>query len=191
MINAEDHIGLVYLVSSRYKKSILEYDDVVGYGMIGLVKAAKKFDKRLGYTFSTYAVPLIRGEILKAIRDKSGLIGSRKDKQEGNASVALPFSVLMLEKEEDKDISFEIPIGDTFVDEIIENLDIRQAMNKLSDIEKKVLFKKYWEEKTQSMTADELGVSQAEISRKLRRALDSISSYINVGGIANWRSLRN
>lgn len=185
MINAEDHIGLVYLVSSRYKKSILEYDDVVGYGMIGLVKAAKKFDKRLGYTFSTYAVPLIRGEILKAIRDKSGLIGSRKDKQEGKASVALPFSVLMLEKEEDKDISFEIPIGDTFVDEIIENLDIRQAMNKLSDIEKKVLFKKYWEEKTQSMTADELGVSQAEISRKLRRALDSISSYINVGGIAN------
>ncbi len=191
MINAEDHIGLVYLVSSRYKKSILEYDDVVGYGMIGLVKAAKKFDKRLGYTFSTYAVPLIRGEILKAIRDKSGLIGSRKDKQEGNASVALPFSVLMLEKEEDKDISFEIPIGDTFVDEIIENLDIRQAMNKLSDIEKKVLFKKYWEEKTQSMTADELGVSQAEISRKLRRALNNISSYINAGGIANWRSLRN
>ena len=191
MINAEDHIGLVYLVSSRYKKSILEYDDVVGYGMIGLVKAAKKFDKRLGYTFSTYAVPLIRGEILKAIRDKSGLIGSRKDKQEGNASVALPFSVLMLEKEEDKDISFEIPIGDTFVDEIIENLDIRQAMNKLSDIEKKVLFKKYWEEKTQSMTADELGVSQAEISRKLRRALNNISLYINAGGIVNWRSLRN
>lgn len=64
-------------------------------------------------------------------------------------------------------------------------------MNKLSDIEKKVLFKKYWEEKTQSMTADELGVSQAEISRKLRRALNNISLYINAGGVANWRSLRN
>ena len=111
MINVEEHLGLVHSICKKYKNSMLEYDDAVGYGMIGLVKAAKKFDKRLGYTFSTYAVPLIRGEILKAIRDKSGLIGSRKDKQEGNASVALPFSVLMLEKEEDKDISFEIPIG--------------------------------------------------------------------------------
>lgn len=58
-------------------------------------------------------------------------------------------------------------------------------MNKLSEIEKKVLVKRYWEEKTQRVISNELGVSQAEISRKLRKALNNISSYINAGGIAN------
>lgn len=58
-------------------------------------------------------------------------------------------------------------------------------MDKLSDIERKVLVKRYWEEKTQRVISNELGISQAEISRKLRKALNSISSYINTGEIAN------
>ena len=58
-------------------------------------------------------------------------------------------------------------------------------MDKLSDIERKVLVKRYWEEKTQRVISNELGISQAEISRKLRKALNSISSYINTGEIVN------
>jgi len=185
LINAEEHIGLVHLVARGYKSTLLEYEDIVGYGMLGLVKAARKFDETLGYKFSTYATSLIRGEICKAIRDKSGLIGSRKDKENRTAKRAVPFSLLILEREEDKDINFEIPIEDTSLNDIIENLDVRQAMNKLSEIEKKVLVKRYWEEKTQRVISNELGVSQAEISRKLRKALNNISSYINAGGIAN------
>lgn len=113
------------------------------------------------------------------------MIGSRKDKENRTAKRAVPFSLLILEREEDKDINFEIPIEDTSLNDIIENLDVRQAMNKLSEIEKKVLVKRYWEEKTQRVISNELGVSQAEISRKLRKALNNISSYINAGGIAN------
>ncbi|MDY4723232.1 MAG: sigma-70 family RNA polymerase sigma factor [Clostridium paraputrificum] len=113
------------------------------------------------------------------------MIGSRKDKENRNAKRAIPLSLLILEREEDKDIHFEISIEDTTLNNIIENLDVRQAMNNLPDIERKVLVKRYWEEKTQRVISNELGVSQAEISRKLRKALNSISSYINTGGIAN------
>ena len=185
MINAEEHIGLVHLVAKSYKSTLLDYEDIVGYGMLGLVKASRKFDETLGYKFSTYAILLIKGEICRAIRDNSGLIGSRKDKENRTAKRAVPFSLLILEREEDKDINFEISIEDTTLNNIIENLDVRQAMDKLSDIERKVLVKRYWEEKTQRVISNELGISQAEISRKLRKALNSISSYINTGGIAN------
>ncbi|MDY4723231.1 MAG: sigma factor [Clostridium paraputrificum] len=61
MINAEEHIGLVHLVAKGYKSTLLDYEDIVGYGMLGLVKAARKFDETLGYKFSTYATSLIRG----------------------------------------------------------------------------------------------------------------------------------
>lgn len=184
MINVEEYLGLVYSICKKYKNSMLEYDDAVGYGMIGLVKASKNFDETLGYKFSTYATFCIRGEVCQAIRDKVGLIGSRKEKSEGRAKITMPFSLLITEGKE-KDTSFEIHIEDTFVDEIIKNLDIKQAVSKLSDIEKKVLIKKYWEEKTQIAISNELGLSQAEVSRKLRKALNNISSYINAGGIAN------
>ena len=83
MINVEEHLGLVYSICKKYKNSTLGYDDAVGYGMLGLVKAAKNFDETLGYKFSTYATLRIRGEICQAIRDKAGLIGSRKEKSEG------------------------------------------------------------------------------------------------------------
>ena len=173
MINAEEHIGLVHLVAKGYKSTLLDYEDIVGYGMLGLVKAARKFDETFGCKFSTYAILLIKGEICRAIRDNR------------TAKRAMPFSLLILEREKDKDINFEISIEDTTLNNIIENLDVRQAMNNLSDIERKVLVKRYWEEKTQRVISNELGVSQAEISRKLRKALNSISSYINVGGITS------
>lgn len=185
MINVEKHIGLVHSIAKKYKSTLLEYEDIVGYGMIGLVEAARKFDETLGYKFSTYATFRIRGEICRAIRDKSGLIGSREDKQKRNAKIAVPFSLLTLEGESNKDIDFEISVEDTTLNDIIENLDIRQAMNKLSDIEKEVLIKRYWEEKTQRVISNELGLSQAEISRRLKKALNNISLYINAGGIAN------
>ena len=48
MINAEEHIGLVHLVAKGYKSTLLDYEDIVGYGMLGLVKAARKFDETFG-----------------------------------------------------------------------------------------------------------------------------------------------
>ncbi|WP_187115251.1 sigma-70 family RNA polymerase sigma factor [Clostridium paraputrificum] len=186
MINVEEHLGLVYSICKKYKNSTLGYDDAVGYGMLGLVKAAKNFDETLGYKFSTYATLRIRGEICQAIRDKAGLIGSRKEKSEGRARVAIPFSLLITEGEdEDKDMMFEIPTDDTFVDNIAVTSDIRTAISKLPKSEKEIIFKRFWEEKSQASISKELGISQAGISRRLRKALSSISADIGIGGIAN------
>ena len=186
MINVEEHLGLVHSICKKYKNSMLEYDDAVGYGMIGLAKASKSFDETLGYNFSTYATFYIRGEVCQAIRDKVGLIGSRKEKSEGRAKIAVPFSLLMTEGDgEDKDMMFEIPIDDTFVDNIAVTSDIRIAISKLSKSEKEIIFKRFWEEKSQVMISKELGISQAGISRRLRKALNSISSDIGIGGIVN------
>ena len=186
MINVEEHLGLVHSICKKYKNSTLGYDDAVGYGMVGLVKAAKNFDETLGYKFSTYATLRIRGEICQAIRDKAGLIGSRKEKSEGRAKIAVPFSLLVKEGEdEDKDMMFEIPIDDTFVDDIAVTSDIRTAISKLSKSEEEIIFKRFWEEKSQASISKELGISQAGISRRLKKALNSISSDIGIGGIVN------
>ena len=89
---------------------------------------------------------------------------------------------------EDKDMMFEIPIDDTFVDNIAVTSDIRIAISKLSKSEKEIIFKRFWEEKSQVMISKELGISQAGISRRLRKALNSISSDIGIGGCLLYTS---
>src|SRR5665647_2177946 len=65
----EANIGLVYMVLERFKKSSYEYEDLFQIGSIGLLKAIDKFDFAYNVRFSTYAVPMIIGEIKKFLRD--------------------------------------------------------------------------------------------------------------------------
>ena len=59
----EENLGLVHLCANRFRGRGIEYDDLYGAGCIGLLKAAKGFDEDRGVRFSTYAVPVILGEI--------------------------------------------------------------------------------------------------------------------------------
>lgn len=65
----EDNLGLVHTCARRFKGRGIEYDDLFQAGCVGLVKAADHFDGSRGYRFSTYAVPVILGEIRKLFRD--------------------------------------------------------------------------------------------------------------------------
>ena len=65
---AEENLGLVHLCANRFRNRGIEYDDLYGAGCIGLVKAAKAFDSDRGVKFSTYAVPVILGEIKRLFR---------------------------------------------------------------------------------------------------------------------------
>ncbi|MDD3854012.1 MAG: sigma-70 family RNA polymerase sigma factor, partial [Syntrophomonadaceae bacterium] len=65
----EANIGLVYMVMERFKNSAYEYEDLFQVGSIGLIKAIDKFDFNYNVRFSTYAVPMIIGEIKKFLRD--------------------------------------------------------------------------------------------------------------------------
>lgn len=77
----EANLGLVRLCANRFRGKGIEYDDLYGAGCMGLVKAAKAFDESRGARFSTYAVPVILGEIKRLFRDGGTIKVSRPLKE--------------------------------------------------------------------------------------------------------------
>lgn len=77
----EANLGLVRLCANRFRGKGIEYDDLYGAGCMGLVKAAKAFDEARGTRFSTYAVPVILGEIKRLFRDGGAIKVSRPLKE--------------------------------------------------------------------------------------------------------------
>jgi RNA polymerase sporulation-specific sigma factor len=77
-----DNLGLVYLVLKRFAGRGYEMEDLFQIGAIGLLKAAERFDPELEYAFSTYAVPMIVGEVRRFLRDDGMLHISRRKKEQ-------------------------------------------------------------------------------------------------------------
>lgn len=77
-VAAEEHLGLVHLCANRFRERGVEYEELYSAGCLGLVKAANAFDPQRGVCFSTYAVPVILGEIRRVFRDGGSIhIGRR------------------------------------------------------------------------------------------------------------------
>ena len=79
--SAEENLGLVHLCANRFRGKGIEYDELYSAGCLGLVKAAKAFDSERGVKFSTYAVPVILGEIKRLFRDGGAVHVSRSLKE--------------------------------------------------------------------------------------------------------------
>lgn len=79
----EENLGLVHLCANRFRGRGIEYDDLYSAGCIGLVKAASAFDTERGVKFSTYAVPVILGEIKRLFRDGGSVKVSRSVRELG------------------------------------------------------------------------------------------------------------
>lgn len=77
----EDNIGLVHSIAKRFKGRGEDYDDLYQAGCVGLIKAVDNFDKSKGFLFSTYAVPVIMGEIRRLFRDGGAVKVSRSLKE--------------------------------------------------------------------------------------------------------------
>ncbi len=77
----EQNLGLVYACANRFRNRGIEFDDLYSAGCIGLIKATDNFDESRGVCFSTYAVPVILGEIKKLFRDGSSIKVSRSMKE--------------------------------------------------------------------------------------------------------------
>ena len=77
----EENLGLVHLCANRFRGRGIEYEDLYGAGCIGLIKATKGFDEERGVKFSTYAVPVILGEIKRLFRDGGAIKVSRSTKE--------------------------------------------------------------------------------------------------------------
>ena len=73
-----ENINLIYLVMKRFRNRGVDREDLFQIGAVGLTKAAQRFDESKGFAFSTYAVPLIIGEIQRFLRDDGMVHISRK-----------------------------------------------------------------------------------------------------------------
>lgn len=82
-VTVSENLGLVHACAGRFRGRGIEYDDLFQAGCIGLIKAADHFDPELGYKFSTYAVPVIIGEIKRMFRDGGAVKVSRGLKELG------------------------------------------------------------------------------------------------------------
>ena len=190
------------------KNKGIEYDDLFSQGCIGLVKAAKRFDESKGFQFSTYAVPLILGEIKQLFRDNNPIKISRslktlsmnikneieKQKKENNKEptineIAEKLNVTPEEVVEALNASMQIKSLDSEVginqkvfceieEKTINRVDVLQAIEKLELIDKQIILLRFFKDKTQIETAKILGLSQVQISRKEKTLLNLLKSRL-------------
>lgn len=205
---------LVLSVVKRFANRSDNLDDLFQVGCIGLMKAIDNFDIEHGVRFSTYAVPMIIGEIRRYLRDNNLLRVSRSLKD--IAYKALKFKeqyqktyhkeptieeisreigvdevdiVISLEAIQEP-ISIYTPIYNNGMDEIylidqimddsesedkkILELTIEKGFKRLSKREKRIINDRYYEGKTQMEIAEEIGISQAQVSRLEKNAIATI-----------------
>lgn len=214
---AASHLRLVYKVAQRFAGRGRELEDLFQVGSIGLIKAIDKFDPSFEVRFSTYAVPMIMGEIRRYLRDDNPLHISRSLKE--NAAKLLKIKEGLVQSlgreptlEElaaEADLSREEIIlaldslaeplslqdqifGDeqspilqdqiedaSSSDEIwVQKLALQEAINTLKERERLVLELRFFQAKTQSEAAEEIGISQAQVSRLEKGALDKMKDLI-------------
>ena len=215
---AEGNLKLVLSILKKYQNRTDNMDDLFQIGCVGLMKAIDNFDLNHGVKFSTYAVPLILGEIRRYLRDNSNLRISRsikelaykilKEKENHfmdtgkeltNEAVAKKLGVdeidviVALDAMRDPISMFE-PIynngGDTiYLEDQIENvkekpsnwdltISISDAIDTLKDKEKKIITERFLIGKTQMEIAEEIGISQAQVSRLEKGGIENIKKKI-------------
>ena len=212
------NLRLVLSVIQRFNNRGENIDDIFQVGCIGLIKAIDNFDTSHGVKFSTYAVPMIIGEVRRYLRDYNSIRVSRslrdtaykalQAKEKLTAEKNREPTAEEIAKElnmEKSDVVFAVeaiqtPISlfepvyhdgtDTlFVmdqigdekssDEIwIENLALKEAMEKLTERERYIIDLRFFRGKTQMEVADEIGISQAQVSRLEKGALKNMRKYV-------------
>ena len=210
-----ENIGLVHSCAARFKNRGIEYEDLFSAGCIGLIKAYDRFDKSLGYKFSTYAVPLILGEIKGLFRSGGAVKVSRRLKElslkiireqqrftaeNGESPTVTQLSAILGESEElitqaisssvqvlslsaydddenGRELDLPVESHDAALTEI---LSLRQAISELSEDDRKLIKLRYFKNKTQSQTAQELHMTQVQVSRREKKIMAAIREKLTV-----------
>ncbi len=214
------NLRLVLSVIKRFSGNNENMDDLFQIGCIGLIKSIDNFDNTLGVKFSTYAVPMIIGEIRRYLRDNASSIrvsrslrdtaykaiqakemlakNSFKEPtiQEISDAVGIPKEELVFALDAiQSPLSLYDPVytdgGDTlFVmdqvkdkknreDNWIESLSVSDAMKRLNERENFIIQLRFFEGKTQMEVAEEIHISQAQVSRLEKSALKTMRNYLS------------
>ena len=213
------NLRLVLSVVHRFAGKREKADDMFQVGCVGLMKAIDNFNTELGVRFSTYAVPMIIGEIRRFLRDNNSIRVSRslRDmayqslqareklskelKREptleeiaselGVAVYVVSYSLdaisdtISLNQPVYKDGNETIRIMDQITDkkdddDLMEQISLKDAIVKLTEREKEILNLRYFIGKTQIEVSNEVGISQAQVSRLEKNALKTIKKYIAI-----------
>ena len=208
------NLRLVLSVVQRFSAKKENPDDMFQVGCVGLIKAINNFDTSLNVKFSTYAVPMIIGEIRRFMRDNNSMRVSRSIRDTAYQILKSREKLTKLNKNEPsieeisvdlgisvKEVSFALDaltepmsmfdpvykdgsetvrvmdqIGDNKnnQDKWIENFALKDALKKLSEREKQILLMRYYLGKTQIEVSNEVGISQAQVSRLEKEAIKSM-----------------
>lgn len=214
----KNNLRLVLSVIQRFAGRKENMDDLFQVGCIGLIKAIDNFNTELGVLFSTYAVPMITGELRRYLRDNNSIRVSRSLRD--TAYKALQVRNMLSKKNSSdpnvetiakelgvnvKDVVFALdaiqdpvslyePVYHDGTDAInvmdqlqdknsadekwMDELALKEAIEKLSDRERKIILMRFYEDKTQMEVAKEVGISQAQVSRLEKNALKSMKRNI-------------
>ena len=208
------NLRLILSVIKRFKNRGENVDDLFQIGCIGLIKAIDNFDLSQNVQFSTYAVPMIIGEIRRYLRDNNSIRVSRSIRDLAYKALAIKEKILREENREatveeiakqlnvEKEtvamsfdaiqdpVSLQEPAFNDGTDNVYildqvkdtkntdelwaENITVAEAMEKLNDKEKSIINKRFFEGRTQMEVAEEIGISQAQVSRIEKNAIDRI-----------------
>ncbi len=203
------NIGLVHSCARRFSGRGIEYDDLFQAGCMGLVKAADGFEEERGLKFSTYAVPVILGEIrrlfrdggtvkvsrslkelaMRASREREGflsregreptvgeladLLGVEPEQAAEALGASLPPLSLTRSGEEDEGDQIDLPVAAP-EERITDRLALQQVLAELEPKDRALIVLRYLNRHTQQATADKLGMTQVQVSRRERVILSEM-----------------
>ena len=213
----ENNVSLLKSIVRRYLGKGAEFDDLFQLAGIGLLKAVYGFDESYGVRFSTYAVPMIAGEIKRFLRDDGSVKVSRAmqataksmnrfieeytaqhgaapslhdvavqfDMEESEAvfvlgSARMPVSIYEqgeYKDEKTQQLLEKLPAVD-HQEEWIEKMQLRAAIESLSERERKIIMLRYFRDMTQSEVAAVIGVSQVQVSRIENKAMAAMKKKL-------------
>lgn len=208
-----ENIGLVHACAKHFRGRGIEYDDLFQAGCLGLVKAADHFDETRGVRFSTYAVPVILGEIKRLFRDGGTLKVGRSLKElsmravresaafaeregrcptvgelaetlgvepseaaEALGAAQMPISLTADDDEGGGQIDVQVEPED---DRITELLSLKQVVTELAPQDRKIIVLRYFQSHTQVETANVLGMTQVQVSRREKKILGELREKLS------------
>ncbi len=210
------NMRLVLSIVQRFKETGDNSDDLFQVGCVGLLKAIENFDTSVGVMFSTYAVPMILGEIKRFMRDSTSIKVSRnlrdtayraldmrekliregkegaifelaeelgipeRDIVEALDAVSEPISLhanVYGEGDDALELLEQIYDKNSTEERWTENFSLRDSLKKITDRERDILTMRYFQGKTQIEISDEIGISQAQVSRLEKSAIEKLRKY--------------
>ena len=211
------NLRLVLSIIQRFSGRSESLDDLFQVGCIGLIKAVDNFNTSLDVKFSTYAVPMIIGEVKRYLRDNTAFRVSRSlrdlayralgardtlERERGEEPGVAEIAALLGEDKKDVERAMEalaapVSLYDSVygdgedsvyvIDQIesgeteedwVESIALRDALAKLSERERGIILSRFWRGKTQMEIAEEIGISQAQVSRLEKGALEKVKKML-------------